>query len=405
MWIRIEPFDVLLFRDARPFSAGESFRAASAGFPPSPLPFVGALRSTLFQGLGIDYADYREACRPGGRPTPAAADAAGRYGTPDDLGGLRFWGPFVEHPTLGPLVPRPLDLMRRDGDAGTTAFLAPAAHRWPGVRARGPELRPLRLSGEAREEEGPAYVPLGELAGYLSGASAARFVAEQELVCRESRTGIQRSEARTAEDGHLYTVEYLRLRDDVGDPPGQAGFRVRLQGVRPGDLPDRGILQLGGEGRRAHYQVLPDGDPGLPSPPALPGARSFKIVLLAPSVHGRGWLPDAVAKQGGEFRLDLGGGESARLVAAAVGKPLHLGGWDLAKGRPRTLLRAAPAGSVYFFEADADLSPEAAQALVARFHGGSTMQTDQDELRNFYRQAGFGLCLVGTWKPQEDSHE
>ena len=46
MWLNITPLDVTLFRDAKPFTAGEDTRAHSV-FPPTPMPLAGAIKAKL----------------------------------------------------------------------------------------------------------------------------------------------------------------------------------------------------------------------------------------------------------------------------------------------------------------------------------------------------------------------
>jgi CRISPR-associated protein Cmr3 len=403
MWVRIRPLDVLLFRDSRPFAAGESFRAASVPFPPGPLPFVGALRTQVLaralaaQGLG--FAEYGAACRRPGAAPPALAPILERFGTPRELGRLRFRGPFVVHPRHGAGVPAPLDVRLGRGEAGSSGgpvFLVPAAPRNPAARSRGPVLQGLRATDALGEEAAGLFAGLTNLSGYLEGRSAF-FFAEGEVVAAEPRTGIALGPGRTAAEGHLYTVEYLRLAEG-------ASFLVQAEGLEPGDLPSGGLLQLGGEARAASYEVL-DGPaaPRVPEPPPLAGWKRFKVALLAPGIHREGWLPDFVTPGDGGFFCDLGGGERARLVSAAVGRPSHVGGWDLVAGAPRPMLRAAPAGSVYFFEAERALSAEAASNLARRLHWQSSMEPTVGSLRQLYRQAGFGLSVVGSWGRKEDT--
>ena len=60
IWLRLEPEDVLLFRDGRPFNAGQDFRAEGS-FPPQPAPVVGAIRAALISPKlvekGLTFAD------------------------------------------------------------------------------------------------------------------------------------------------------------------------------------------------------------------------------------------------------------------------------------------------------------------------------------------------------------
>jgi CRISPR-associated protein Cmr3 len=61
MQIFIEPSDVLLFRDGRPFSAGEGHRARSI-FPPTPNTMQGVIRSKVLADRCGRYQQYREGC-------------------------------------------------------------------------------------------------------------------------------------------------------------------------------------------------------------------------------------------------------------------------------------------------------------------------------------------------------
>jgi hypothetical protein len=71
----LEPLDVWLFRDGRPFMAGQQFRAASR-FPPSPLVVQGALRAYhLMVHSTVPLWDSRS-CRRGSRWTGRLGAAA-----------------------------------------------------------------------------------------------------------------------------------------------------------------------------------------------------------------------------------------------------------------------------------------------------------------------------------------
>lgn len=61
MRIFIEPVDVLLFRDGRPFSAGEGHRARSL-FPPTPNTMQGVVRSKILAERCGRYEQYRDGC-------------------------------------------------------------------------------------------------------------------------------------------------------------------------------------------------------------------------------------------------------------------------------------------------------------------------------------------------------
>ena len=119
----IEPLDVWLFRDGRPFTAGADHHARSV-FPPSPRTLYGALRTKLLfdaveRGEGrLDDQGFVERT----------------VGLPDDLECLTLRGPLLARRGVNGRVeryfPAPLDLARigeTDGDASPWQLLAPRA--------------------------------------------------------------------------------------------------------------------------------------------------------------------------------------------------------------------------------------------------------------------------------------
>src|SRR5690606_5208459 len=80
MELFLEPVDVWLFRDGRPFDALSDHRAESI-FPPYPTVMQGAIRSHHLVVKGVDLSDR------------AAIEAA--VGTATDFKGLRLRGPFI----------------------------------------------------------------------------------------------------------------------------------------------------------------------------------------------------------------------------------------------------------------------------------------------------------------------
>ena len=90
MWVLLEAEDVLLFRDSRPFTAGEDFRAEGL-FPPLPPPIAGALRSALLSPLlrkrGLAFRDLAQ--------HEDLKDVREALGTADSMGRLHLAGPLA----------------------------------------------------------------------------------------------------------------------------------------------------------------------------------------------------------------------------------------------------------------------------------------------------------------------
>lgn len=88
-WFRITPLDVLLFREAKPFSPGEGSWAKGL-FPPMPITVFQAMRSLL---------DYRE------------CDRRLSHTEWSEVRNLTFLGPFLQDPTGNLWFATPKDLI------------------------------------------------------------------------------------------------------------------------------------------------------------------------------------------------------------------------------------------------------------------------------------------------------
>jgi len=159
-------------------------------------------------------------------------------------------------------------------------------------------------------------------------------------------------------------------------------------------------------------------------PEILPGLSKRGTERQA---HPGGWLPGWIDPKDGQVLLQVVSDEerlrrrqlnyagkgyathenaksiSARLVAAMVGKPLTISGYALpheaagrSDGGAKSTHLAAPAGSVYYFEAD---SEEAASALAdaLNWHSGTQGTEIQNRRSTLMGEKGYGLGICGTW--------
>lgn len=97
-------------------------------------------------------------------------------------------------------------------------------------------------------------------------------------------------------------------------------------------------------------------------------------MLVTPALFQDGWHPQPA---------QLGGG---RLVAAHVGRPLSVSGWDFVRRGPKPSRRMVPAGAIYWVEFD---TPDAAAQWAKDHHFRSISDDPQD------RRDGFGLIICG----------
>lgn len=393
MWVLLEAEDVLLFRDSRPFTAGEDFRAEGL-FPPLPPPVTGAIRSALLAPIlrrrGLTFRDLARHER--------LRDVREALGTADTLGALYLAGPLVCSYVPGKYTPIPWFTLPADLLGDHVPRLRddlPA----PGVRR--PQPAGLGLGHmatlSAREdqdnadadEDGGLWLTTEAMSGYLNGdVKVARAVLKADA---EVRTGIQRAETNTAQAGRLYSAQMNRpeWRQESA-----VGLLTRVELPPSYELAPQ-FVPLGGEGRSVFLRPLGDYSPPLDG------------------VAERQAIKDQIGRDGGRFRLFLAtAGVFSRglipsdfpgkLLGVASGKPIPVGGWDMAANAPRPLRRAVPAGAVYFGRLDKN-TPEAAEALLSEFHLRTTLQGRDALPEARYRaQMGFGLTLVGAWTKAAD---
>ncbi len=366
----IQPHDVLLFRDGKPFSAGTDIRARSL-FPPTPFTLQGAIRARVLFSSGVSPADYAQGT------TPAAHTLRQLIGSPQgSYGQLRLRGPFLCRQENGQWVryfPLPADVVCLKG---TYTLLQPLKE--PPWRSNLPHnLQTLWIRTAEHLEEARGWISEEEMRGYSQGRAPREVHAETEFVEREHRFGIaMERERRTVRESYLYLAQFLRLKEGVA-------FWIGVEGISETDLGgEKGFLQLGGEARVAYYEVQkPATDLPLTSPDPLP--ERFKVVLLTQAWFSGGWQP-----QNGNWGQFFQG--SVRLVSAIVPRYQALGGAYVDDQRrkgafQKPMRRFVPAGSVYFFEHEG----------TASWAGKSFTETPSGE--GDYGQIGFGTCLITEW--------
>ena len=291
---------------------------------------------------------------------------------------------------------------------------------------------------------------------------ATHFLEDTHLADTEQTIGIGiNPETQTQDKTNFYSAHYLRLREgwrlglfaEARDKQ-NGSARAKRDLIRSlfNDHPQR--IVVGGQQRICTASRREAPRP-LPLPRGLTDHKSLhklsqgkyavKWVLLTPAIwpeipenkerdittHPGGWLPNwihpetgaVLLKAGDTSRHDGEGRErwrqrvrampaiAARLVAAIVPKPIVVTGWALGipgseddhpstatVGGAKSTHLAAPAGAVYYFEAD---SPEAATQLAAalNWHGGDTNDAEIKNRRStLLGEKGYGLGVCGTWE-------
>ncbi|MFO8072227.1 MAG: type III-B CRISPR module-associated protein Cmr3 [Polyangia bacterium] len=368
--LRLQPLDVLFFRDGRPFEAG---MRASGGLP-RPQTLAGALRSHLWRELGIDFGEMRNALKKSDGDVPAAAESL--LGENAWAAGIRTAGPWLWSdgskkgiPPEGPLVPAPADLLSLKNEEKSLIRAAPRKKSPDGWAPASAGMLPLWHGEQGSIEAANGFLTSQGLETYLAGGTpdSKDLIGEEALYTWEDRTGVGiDADRRRAEDHMLYSVRFLRLREGVSlyaeiEIPSERSDEAR-------SLLNRAILPFGGEGRRVEL-VVEDEPFAWPSPGGAGDGALALLVTPGIFLGEERWRPDARELPG--------------IVSAAVPGSEAISGWDMARKRPKPTRHAVRAGSVYFFEKDCCQN----QGAFVRLCG----HEESDAL-------GYGLALKGVWK-------
>lgn len=383
MKLFLQPNDTFFFRDGRPFTKGEQSEGHSI-FPPLPSTVLGALRSAYiaeFGDLSLFYSG-------GMRDT---------IGTPESLcNAIRLRGVFLADnrgDRTEMFFPLPLDLIykKAEKEDNSTALhlLAPKRRNFA---SSGTIDYPLtwRSTSESIDSDADGLLRLGAIQRYLQGNDTSlRLTDRATLIEPEPKIGIARSRVTLSSEDHmLYRIDMSRFKTRDGN----YGFVVDYE--CPENLPQKGLLKLGGEGKSFAYQnIVSDGNPlssHLETVKAvIQSTGRFKLYFATPAIFKQGWLPSWLDKNtfSGAYPIEPAASIPLQLLTAAVGKSVPVGGWDMAKGQAKPTWRAVPAGSVYYFEL---LDRDRIDDLISAFH----YQNISDERT----EEGFGLALMGIVK-------
>ena len=186
----------------------------------------------------------------------------------------------------------------------------------------------------------------------------------------------------------LYRINMSRFKNSDGN----YGFIVDYE-CREVLSETGGLLKLGGEGKSFVYghsnfdiNLLSSHLESVKT--AIQSTSRFKLYFATPTIFQQGWLPSWLIAI--RFRVSIRCTVRRILnssYTAAVGKPISVGGWNMAKGEAKPTHRAVPAGSVYYFElSDGNRIDD----LIAAFHYKNISDERSEE--------GFGLALIGIAK-------
>ncbi len=348
------PRDLLFLRDARPMEASD---AGIGSNWPRPDQIYHALHAALLRKWP-EVQPWESNDGKAHAMGTSKADVAGKNSS-CRFGALKVFGPF---PKKGDEIhlPCPLDIGMSVVECKGTNLPKPLTHAF--------------LAGNQKKVSLPSWISVSLYEKYFDGTLSNEELEEindAKLYAAERNIGIG-IDAGTGStvDGKLYQAEYLRLAKDVTLAfAAECEIKQRrgdtVTDVLQGDyLPKECVLG----GQQGVAYIAESQKISLPKTEIK--SIYLKWTLITPAIFKKGWLPgwlnddgkvmlprERVERLPGERRDDWkrrqnasGGFQTAKLIAARVGKPVAFSGWNLQSKQPKPTMLAVPAGSSYVFE-------------------------------------------------------
>jgi len=295
-WYEFKPVDTLYFKGAEPMNLGEN-HTASHLFPPPAQTLSGALRTAVLLQNDVSFESYAR-----GETPVEISNAIGKAGKT---------APFN---LIGPLfmmdkdiyLPAPYSwFMEKKSMEDKVDVIKGKPIQSPLLKAETSEF--IWAKGETKElvSLGGSWIKKEDI---HSGKSCIEVRKNEDFVKNEPRTGIALDKSRRVREGHLYSFNHARFKENVSMIFGTDN-----------DLPldDRGVLKIGAEQRFGWYRKL-SGD--------------------MPEIGGKGDLHVSLSL--------LEGTDKVNQAIVATGKILYIGGWDMHKGFHKPMKGFFPAGTV-----------------------------------------------------------
>jgi CRISPR-associated protein Cmr3 len=364
MEIKIQPLDTLFFRDGKPFEKGENTWADGMMLP-NPTVLYGALRTAFASANNISFKDIF---------IEDNEDNERKFLSPKDFSIQRIYY-YVNDAEVLPL---PLDYVEHQKSKNIketekdNKFYEVHQLEMNDVKKKVINSKDKRnnyyllaKNKEQVEEFANGLFDVSQLENYLSNELKSVEVHQlSDYVEPEPKIGISRGNAtKVSEDGNLFRVDMQRSNK----------FQIGVSSKTIySDFAD--LIKLGGETKIANLSIDEDSFFGIHRKIEFNNNR-FKIYFSSP-----------VILINGEPNLEKIG-IVANLITSIIGKPLNIGGFNIVENRPKTMYKVIPAGSVFYYEAENDVS------LLNDKQGIS--------LSDKLSEQGFGTCYFGTWNIKE----
>lgn len=371
MIINIYPLDTLFFRDGLNFDAGD-FTRASCIFPPYPPTIYGAVRSLLISQLGINTYEIDKA----------------PYGLGGDIENCELKiNCYTLSNDASLLFPSPITLAATRNKR--YAFFTPKEEK---------NLCPVIF--EKDFESVDSYLNLHDTKNILKKAIRKEYklnLANNPYYKSFEKVGIAIDrKTGTAEEHKIYTYTNYQLRKDIFitiflDLPDELKDKIKQF--------QKGFTKFGGEMRPIYYEFKNDDvnflkDDAEEIKKIILNEKRFFLWLITPAVFQNGSIPDFIELDSNKMEGTIKLREKEirlKLFSWQVGKPIHIGGFDIKTRIPKIMYKAVPSGSIYFFKI---LNEEVSSGMIDEIFNHFHLKPLDSKVPNIKKQ-GFGCTLIG----------
>lgn len=350
--ISIKPIDTLFFKDGKPFSMGDDTWAEGI-FPPAPSTIYGALRTLYFSENPSELSKIKN-------NDPTENLVIEKIYLKKDKESDSF------------LFPQPLDLVSIENSKYLTLLKNLSIEGFYSSQKKLKNL--LSIEDKKIVEKDTNFINKNDITNYLK--NTIRQIEPTSIfsfITKEAKTGIAiNNETNAIDEGKLYRIGMNRLKD--------ISFVVEFSGIKFEenffDKPK--IIKLGAEGKTAFCEKIKETKFNQYSSTT----NRIKMYLSTPAIFENGWIPDFIDKEKmiGNLKI-LGEDLELTLKTAVIGKPIMIGGFDMLNNKPKVMRKTVPAGSVYYFTLDKNIS----------FNHLTSFSICDNE----YKKQGFGIVFLG----------
>jgi len=364
----LKPVDTFFFRNHKALVPGEDSEATGL-FPPRPGTVYGALRSAYIHEIS-DFNTFRQ---------QTDAKLLHWMGSTTSIGEFRLQAHFWQdqHDLV---FPCPFDHQVVEQQDEVAKGLRLRLVEEPEAQTWGSDQAQNRLYGRTEaKSKSPAnrYVYRKELEESLLTGGDLTVHPLSRWIAVEPKIGIAHDwRTKQTKKGMFYSMGMLRFVEDVQ--------LVAYSNAAPADFRSVDYVSLGGKQRPWNLKVATSDLKCNISPDdliqAIENTGIARIILLTPAVWDAGTRPSCWDPVTDELII---GAQRYPVLTAAIGRPMLIGGWDIANNRPKPRQNAVPAGTVLYLKVEKNTAAN----LVKYLHE----QNFSDQLTH----EGYGYTWVG----------